>query len=241
MRLVKVCLLSTALQLGVLSAGAQMPPPPAPPPIPPELLNQSSAVDDSAASAAAASARVSPEKKALILEYLKLSGRNPSVGPQLEQVMGFVQAQLPTLTKQLSGGMPGMIAGMTSRIAPNLPKLQQPTSMQQKAMLEDAQESVGRITQRTGDIFMQNKELPQVMEDTFVSVYDKYFSEQDLKDIIAFYRTPIGVKLCKQQAAIDQEMMTLTMTRSTAPVVKVIQQVQQEQELFAPDKLMPGK
>ena len=88
---------------------------------------------------------------------------------------------------------------------------------------------------------MQNKELPQVMENTFVSVYDKYFSEQDLKDIIAFYRTPIGEKLRQQQAAIDKEIMTLTMTGSVAPIGKVIRQVQEEEELFAPVRSAPPK
>ncbi len=241
---INVCLLLMVLQLGVLSASAQMPPPPAPPPIPPELLNQTSTADDSVATAAAASAYVTPAKRALILEYMQLSGRSTSAAPPIEQMMGLVRAQLPKMTKQLSGSMPGMISGMTSRLAPNAPnvsKVSPLTSMQQKAMMEDAQEAVGRITQRSGEILGQNKELPQIMEDTFVSVYDKYFSEQDLKDIIAFYHTPIGEKLRKQQAAIDKEMMTLSITRSVAPIGKVMQQVQEEEELFAPDKLSPGK
>jgi hypothetical protein len=244
MRSINLCLLLAALHLGVLSASAQMPPPPAPPPIPPELLNQSSTADDSVATAAAASAHVSPAKRALILEYMQLSGRSVNVGPQFEQIMGLMSAQLPKMTKQLSGSMPGMVSGMTSRLAPNAPnspKVPQLTSMQQKAIMEDAQEAVGRITQRSGEIILQNKELPQIMEDTFVSVYDKYFSEQDLKDIIVFYHTPIGEKLRRQQAAIDREMMTLTMTRSMAPIGKVMQQVQQEEELFAPGNLTPSK
>ncbi len=241
MRSINLCLLLAALHLGVLSASAQMPPPPAPPPIPPELLNQSSAADDSAATAAAASAHVSPAKRALILEYMQLSGRSVNVGPPFEQMMGLVRAQLPKMTKQMSGSMPGMVSGMTSRLAPNAPKVPPLTSMQQKAIMEDAQEAVGRITQRSGEIIVQNKELPQIMEDTFVRVYDKYFSEQDLRDIIAFYYTPIGEKLRRQQAAIDREMMTLTMTRSMAPIGKVMQQVQEEEELFAPGNLTPSK
>lgn len=241
MRSINVCLLLAVLHIGVLSASAQMPPPPPPPPIPPELLNQSSASDDAAASAAAASARVAPAKRALILEYMQLSGRSPNVGSQFEQMIGFVRSQIPALSKQVSASVPGAVSGMVSRIAPNAPnspKIPQLTTMQQKAMVEEAQESVDRMTQRTGDLFMQNKELPQVMENNFVSVYDKYFSEQDLKDLIAFYHTPIGEKLRQQQAAIDKEIMTLTMTGSVAPIGKVIRQVHEEEELFAPVK--PG-
>lgn len=243
MRSINVCLLLAVLHLGVVSASAQMPPPPPPPPIPPELLNQSSASasDDAVANAAAASARVSPAKRALILEYMQLSGRSPNVGPGFEEIMGLVRAQIPALSKQVSGSVPAAVSGMVSRIAPNAPngpKIPQLTTMQQKEIVEDAQESVDRMTQRTGDLFMQNKELPQVMENTFVSVYDKYCSEQDLKDIIAFYHTPIGEKLRQQQAAIDKEIMTLTMTGSVAPIGKVIRQVQEEEELFAPIK--PG-
>jgi hypothetical protein len=252
MRSINVCLLLAVLHLGVLSASAQMPPPPPPPPIPPELLNSttttssssSSGADDAAASAAAASARVSPEKRALILEYMQLSGRSPNFGPGFGEILGLVRAQIPALSKQVSGSVPAAVSGMVSRIAPNAPnspKIPQLTTMQQKEMVEEAQESVDRMTQRTGDLFMQNKELQQVMENTFVSVYDKYFSDQDLKDIIAFYHTPIGEKLRRQQAAIDKAIMTLTMTGSVAPIGKVIRQVQEEEELFAPVRTAPGK
>ncbi len=252
MRSINVCVLLVVLHLGVLSASAQMPPPPPPPPIPPELLNQSSSsssssslsADDAVARAAAASARVSPTKRALILEYLQLSGRSPNVGAGFGEILGLVRAQIPALSKQVSGSVPAAVSGMVSRIAPNAPngpKIPQLTTMQQKAIVEEAQESVDRMTQRTGDLFMQNKELPQVMENTSVSVYDKYFSEQDLKEIIAFYHTPIGEKLRQQQAAIDKEIMTLTMTGSVAPIGKVIRQVQEEEELFAPVRSAPPK
>jgi len=241
MRSINACLLVFVLQLSALSASAQMPPPPPPPPIPQELLNQTSAVDDSAAAAAAACAHVSPAKRALILEYLRISGRNPSFAPQMEHMMGLVKSQLPIMTKQISPAIPGMVSRMTSQALPSTIKIPPLTSMQQKAILEDAQEKLGKMVQRSGDILAQNQELPKVMEDTLVSVYDKYFSEQDLNEIIAFYHTPVGAKLSKQQPAIDKELMTLTMTRSMVPTGKVMRQVQEEEELFAPGTFTPLK
>jgi hypothetical protein len=241
MRSINVCLLVFVLQLSALSASAQMPPPPPPPPIPPELLNQASAVDDSAVAAAAASALVSPTKRALILEYLRISGRNPSFAPQMEQVIDLVKSQFPMMAKQIAPVTPAMVSRMTSQALPSTIKVPPLTSMQQKAMLEDAQEKFGKMVQRSGNILAHNQELPKIMEDTLVSVYDKYFSEQDLNEIIAFYHTPVGAKLSKQQPAIDKELMTLTMTRSMVPTGKVMRQVQEEEELFAPGTFTPPK
>ncbi|CAN5530632.1 hypothetical protein BH11CYA1_BH11CYA1_06120 [soil metagenome] len=241
MRSINLYLLLATLPFAVLSARAQMPPPGPPPAIPPELLNQSIEVDQSVAKTAAASARVSPQKKALILEYMQLSGKSVNSEPQFGQLMDLLRTQLPSMTKQISVSTPELASAMVARIAPGAPELPHLTDIEKKEITEKAQESVARMVQRSGELMQKNKELPQIAEDTFVSVYDKYFSEQDLKDLIAFYHTPIGEKLRLRQPAIEKEIMTLTITGSSAPIGKVMQQVQQEEALFAPDKVPPRK
>ena len=49
-----------------------------------------------------------------------------------------------------------------------------------------------------------------------------------------------GRKLCRQQFTIDKEIMTLTVTRSTAQTERVIRPVHEDEELFAPDRTAPG-
>lgn len=45
--------------------------------------------------------------------------------------------------------------------------------------------------------------------DMFVDIYFKYFTESDLKEIIAFYKTPIGQKLLHNNPAIIKDAMSV--------------------------------
>ena len=44
-----------------------------------------------------------------------------------------------------------------------------------------------------------------------VSIYSKHFSDEEIKDLIAFYKTPTGKKLIEKQTIISKESMELTM------------------------------
>ena len=45
------------------------------------------------------------------------------------------------------------------------------------------------------------------MEQQIVRVYAQYFTEQELKDAVAFYRTPLGKKLISEEPkALDESM-----------------------------------
>lgn len=43
--------------------------------------------------------------------------------------------------------------------------------------------------------------------DMIVPIYDKYYSAQDIKDLITFYNSPLGQKVSKSLPAISQESM----------------------------------
>lgn len=45
--------------------------------------------------------------------------------------------------------------------------------------------------------------------DMFVEIYYKYFTEEDFKEIIAFYQTPIGKKLLQNNPAIIKDAMSI--------------------------------
>jgi hypothetical protein len=43
--------------------------------------------------------------------------------------------------------------------------------------------------------------------DLIVPIYNKYYSEQDVKDLIVFYKSPLGQKVTKTLPSISQESM----------------------------------
>jgi uncharacterized protein len=51
----------------------------------------------------------------------------------------------------------------------------------------------------------QAKSRKGELEDLIIAVYDRHFSTEELRQVAAFYRTPIGQKLLKELPAITQE------------------------------------
>ena len=55
------------------------------------------------------------------------------------------------------------------------------------------------------------KDVMESLIDLLVPVYKKHFSEQDLKDAIEMYKTPIGKKISEKTPIIAQETMQASM------------------------------
>ena len=55
------------------------------------------------------------------------------------------------------------------------------------------------------------KDVMGSLIDLLVPVYKKHFSEQDLKDAIEMYKTPIGKKISEKTPTIAQETMQASM------------------------------
>jgi hypothetical protein len=58
---------------------------------------------------------------------------------------------------------------------------------------------------------MLSKEVMGSLVDLLVPIYKNHFSEQDLKDAIELYKTPIGKKISEKTPIIAQETMQVSM------------------------------
>ena len=54
--------------------------------------------------------------------------------------------------------------------------------------------------------------------DKFIPTYQKYLTEQDVQDLIAFYKTPAGVKLAKIYSKMEEEIMLKMMLEAQMTV-----------------------
>lgn len=83
------------------------------------------------------------------------------------------------------------------------------TTKTQKLMLKSMFEQFKKMPNAKPEIFknmekMMHDELAQ-LNDKLFPVYKKYFSHEDLKEIIKFYESPIGKKMVKSQPLIVKE------------------------------------
>ena len=53
----------------------------------------------------------------------------------------------------------------------------------------------------------QTKVKPQELQDQLITIYDRYFTKEDLQAALAFYQTPIGQKMISEMPALVRDSM----------------------------------
>lgn len=70
--------------------------------------------------------------------------------------------------------------------------------------------------------------LKNMMNEDMVGIYDKYFEENDLKDIIAFYKTPSGQKFLRTQPEIQKELMPIMFQKYVPQISRAMKEKMEE-------------
>ena len=76
-----------------------------------------------------------------------------------------------------------------------------------------------------------SKEIPfsDLVKNVYYPVYEKHFTVAELKEVIAFYESPVGKKFVKQTPALMQESVSLLNSQYNAKMLALSQQVAQEE------------
>lgn len=80
-----------------------------------------------------------------------------------------------------------------------------------------------------------------MMDEMMLVVYDKFFSLEELKDIIAFYKSTIGAKLLKLMPEVAAESMKLTQTKLLPRLLDAMKEIEQEDRRDVEQKLEAKK
>ena len=67
------------------------------------------------------------------------------------------------------------------------------------------------------------------LTELIIPIYDKHFSHDDIKELIAFYQTPIGKKLIEKQPDIIKESMVAGMTWGQKIGAKLVKKLREEE------------
>jgi len=115
---------------------------------------------------------ISPEKRALIKELLEITESSKNA----QQIMdAMVRAELPKLV---------------STVLKNAPALDSDRPEVQKQFSD----IVSRMAIKYRDRVIKKIDINQLIEQVSYPIYDKYFTEPELRDIISFYKSSTGKK-----------------------------------------------
>lgn len=177
-----------------------------------DAQDKSAPATGTATTASVENPNLSPEKKALIMDLLKITDADKTVDKVVAQMMAAHQKQYPLM-------IAAIVNADTSL-----------TDDQKKDLIEKSQARALRSSERLRELFVQKINLGEVLNKVALVVYDKNFTDAELKDIIAFYKTPTGQKSLKQMPEVMRESMDMTSTLISPQMGDIITQLMAEEK-----------
>jgi uncharacterized protein len=155
--------------------------------------------------------QLTPEKRALIKELQDAINAPGSV----QAVMDAILSQSEESSEQIINESISEIEGLTQ---------QEKEELRQKTASSSA-----RINKRFRELLPQRIDLPKALADISYSVYDRYFTEEEIKALIAFYRSPVGKKSIEVMPKLFADSMTQAAEILTPKVKQLIKEITDEE------------
>lgn len=156
--------------------------------------------------------RISPQKKALIKEFLNLIDATKAAETTIRQIQQQLRGATSVVFAQ---GLRELLA--SEKMAPT-------DRTRAEARVNEAAE---RVVERIQIEIPKRINYAEVLEQVLTEIYDKHFTEEDLKELVALYKTPTAQKFVKlaPQMSVEampkvQEMILPTITQTITEIVE---------------------
>lgn len=156
--------------------------------------------------------KITPEKQELIRELYLAS-----------QADKIAEQTAITLIAQMEIELPKIISkGIEAR--------KDLTRRQKAAAANIAAESAARVSKRFRELLPEKINFSETMQEVFFPLYDKYFTEDELKELIAFYKSPVGQKSISVTPSLLAEAMDISNRLFTPKVMEMINEILAEEQ-----------
>jgi hypothetical protein len=87
------------------------------------------------------------------------------------------------------------------------------------------------MSKRVSGKFMEKLNYKEMTNEISLTLYDKYYSFDEIKDLIVFYKSPTGQKTLKTMKPLLNESMSMTQERLLPKLPGIIREIQEEEKL----------
>lgn len=159
-----------------------------------------------------AQTEIAPEKKAAIKELTTLI----SVNNDVNQLVKILSAQSDIMEDRIVDS----VLNDRTDLSEAEKKFVKETIIGQKKDYSD----------RFREKFFQKLNITELIDEISIMVYDKYYTLDEIKDLLAFYKTPTGQKMLKNMSPVMTETVQLTQERLLPKLESVIKEMEQEEK-----------
>jgi len=148
-----------------------------------------------------------PEKRALIKELLEVT-----------EATKLTENVLNTMILQGESNYPQLLSGV------------QGNGKDIEQNKERILESRRRFSKRFRELYPQRLNLEQVIQQIYYPLYDKYFTEDELRDLVIFYKSPTGKKSIMVMPQLMQESMQKSNELLNPKLIQLIKEIAEEEK-----------
>jgi hypothetical protein len=138
---------------------------------------------------------MTPEKRALIAEFLDII--------QTRKVAMDVYREMIVQQRKIS-------SDVITRSMETKSEYKELSEVDREKVRKEILDNSERTDKRVYELLEARLDFPTLMENISYQLYDKYFTEQELKDLVGFYRSPAGKKSIEVGPKLFSESMELT-------------------------------
>lgn len=157
---------------------------------------------------------ISPQKRALIKELLEVTESAKLAESTSKSMLIQMEQEFPKIMDQL----------MAQQMAEN--KL---TPVQRKALQSDYNVFADRMLKAFREKVFGTINYAELLEQISSELYDKYFTEDELKDLLAFYRTPTGKKTIQVMPKLATDSIQKSSEIMMPKIMNALNEVIQEE------------
>jgi hypothetical protein len=157
---------------------------------------------------------ITPAKRALIAEFLDIT-QTRKVSVEVYRGMMEQQRQMTrdTITQSME----------------TKPEFNELSPENKERVRKEILDNSDRAAQRVHEMLEARLDFPTLIEDISYQLYDKYFTEDEIKDLLTFYRSPAGKKFIEVGPKLFSESMELARV-SIMPIMREVIEIMAKEE-----------
>lgn len=157
---------------------------------------------------------ISSEKQALIRELLELTSSQKTIDAMFKAQADQVDKELPQLVWQAVSGMQ---------------ELKSLTPAQREELRLKVLSSPLGPGKRMYELIQAKIDFHKLIEDISFPLYDKYFTDSELRDLVSFYKSPTGKKVIEVMPNLLTETINQTASAVLPRMTEIMTQIQKEE------------
>ena len=167
--------------------------------------------------------KISPEKQALIKEYLEITGGREAINKILDASFANLDDTLPLIISAQIEQDSNLTVAQKADLQKNMP------------------ETLARLSKRFQEELNREIDFAKAIQDVNYPLLDKFFTEAELKDLITFYKSATGQKAISLQPQIYTESTTRLNAVLIPAIQKAMKKVIDEEVAGMIKKTKPAK